>query len=66
MQVTGPFQALVKSLKISCKLSFSFRQEGITSTEDDVPPESISGSVTCLVDSKWWLACVLDLNLDEN
>lgn len=34
--------------------------------DDDVPVESISGFVTCVVDREWWLACVLQLSPDEN
>jgi len=33
---------------------------------DDVPVESISGFVTCVVDREWWLGCVLQLSPDEN
>lgn len=46
--------------------SDSSREERVTSTEDDIPPESISGFVTCVVDGKWWLACVLHLSPDES
>ena len=31
----------------------------------DVPVESISGFVTCVVNREWWLACVLQLSPDE-
>ena len=46
--------------------SSSCREERVTSTGDDLPTESISGFVTCMVDRKWWLACVLHLSLDES
>ena len=42
-------------------VSHSWKEERVTTTEDDLPPESISGFVTCTVDKKWWLACVLHL-----
>ena len=42
------------------------KTERIFREEDDLPVESISGFVTCLVDRKWWLACVLQLKEDEN
>ncbi len=42
------------------------REERVTSTEDDIPPETISGFVTCMIDGKWWLACVLQLSPDES
>ena len=32
---------------------------------DELPLESISGFVTCVVDRNWWLACVLQLHPDD-
>ena len=46
--------------------SSSCKEERVTASEDDIPPESISGFVTCLIDRKWWLACVLCLSPDES
>ena len=38
----------------------------MTISKDDISPESIAGFVTCLMDRKWWLACVLHLTPDES
>ena len=46
--------------------SSSCREERVTTTEDDLSPELISGFATCLLDRKWWLACVLHLTPDES
>ncbi len=47
--------------------SSSFREERVTTTtEFDLPPESIAGFVTCMVDRNWYLACVLHVSLDES
>ena len=45
--------------------STTSRVERVFREDDDVPVESISGFVTCLVDREWWLACVLQLSEDE-
>ena len=42
----------------------SGKEERVTVSEDDIPPESITGFITCLIDRKWWLACVLHLTSD--
>lgn len=42
------------------------RRERITCTEDHLPTELIAGFVTCRVGGTWWLACVLQLDLEEN
>ena len=47
-------------------LSTTSREERVSCKDDDLPLESISGFVTCVVDRKWWLACVLELSPDEN
>ena len=46
--------------------SIAYKEERVASTEEDIPPESISGFVTCKTDGKWWLACVLHLSQDES
>ena len=46
--------------------SSSCREERVTTTEVDLPPESIAGFVTCMVRSQWCLACVLHLSQDES
>ena len=44
----------------------SCKEERVTVSEDEIPPESIAGFVTCLIDRQWWLACVLHLSPDES
>ena len=46
--------------------STTSRVERVFREDDDVPVESISGFVTCLVDREWWLACVLQLSEDDD
>ena len=46
--------------------STTSKEERVSCEDDDVPVESISGFVTCVVDREWWLACVLQLSPDEN
>ena len=41
-------------------------KEERVSCGDDVPIGSISGFVTCVVDNRWWLACVLQLSEDDD
>ncbi len=31
-----------------------------------ISPDSIVGFVTCLCDGNWWLACVLEVNQEDN
>ena len=45
---------LSKEERVSCEV------------DDDMPVESISGFVTCVVNREWWPACVLRLSPDEN
>ena len=40
------------------------RKERVTLTKNDIPPESITGFVTCSHDGSWWLACVLEVCSD--
>ena len=42
-------------------LSLRCFQERVTLSEDNLPPETIAGFVTCLHDGNWWLACVLEV-----
>ena len=40
------------------------RKERVTLAKNNIPPESISGFVTCSYDGNWWLACVLEVCSD--
>ncbi len=37
-----------------------------TSGETDIAVESISGFVACLRDGQWWLACVLQVHVENS
>ena len=40
-------------------------EERVASEGSDVPVESITGFVTCRIEDKWWLACVLRLTSND-
>ena len=46
--------------------AFSLSTTSKECEDDDVPVESISGFVTCVVNREWWLGCVLQMSPDEN
>ena len=46
--------------------SDAFKEEKVTLAENDLPPESIVGFVTCLYDGNWWLACVLEVIQEDS
>ena len=41
--------------------SDTYRDEKVSQTGEELQPEAVIGFVTCLVEKKWWLACVLDV-----
>ncbi len=44
----------------------TFKEERVTSGETDIAVESISGFVACLRDGQWWLACVLQMHVENS
>ena len=40
-------------------------EERVCSENSDVPAETIRGFVTCRIEDKWWLACVLNLTSND-
>ena len=42
------------------------KEERVTSRESELPVEQISGFVTCCYGGQWWVACVLQLDADNN
>ena len=46
--------------------SDTFKEERVTQTKNDHPPEAIVGFVTCLCDGNWWLACVLEVVQEDS
>lgn len=44
----------------------TFKEERVTSGETDIAVESISGFVTCLSDGQWWLACVVQVHVENS
>ena len=46
--------------------STTSKEEKVTSYESEIPLEQISGFVTCFYDGQWWVACVLQLNADND
>ena len=44
---------------------FSGKRDNILA-KNAIPPESITGFVTCLCEENWWLACVLEVCSDTN
>ena len=66
--VNSTHSSLFQRISSPSKTIFSIEllQGRVTASENDIPPESISGFVTCLIDRKWWLACVLCLSPDES
>ena len=44
----------------------TFKEERVTSGETDIALELISGFVTCLCDGQWWLACVLQVYVEDS
>ena len=42
------------------------KEERVSSAKNDIPPNSIVGFVTCLCNGHWWLACVLEVNQEDN
>ena len=46
--------------------SKTVKEERVSSAKNDIPPNSIVGFVTCLCDGHWWLACVLEVNQEDN
>ena len=45
---------------------FPVKREIIILAKNEIPPESITGFVTCLYEENWWLACVLEVCSDTN
>ena len=43
-----------------------FKEQRVTSRGSELSVEQISGFVTCVRDEQWWLACVLQLDVDNN
>ena len=41
--------------------SDTYRDEKVSQAAEELQPEAIVGFVTCLVERKWWLACVLEV-----
>jgi len=41
--------------------SDTYRDENVSLEAEELQPEAIVGFVTCLVEEKWWLACVLEV-----
>ena len=46
-------------------LSSLSKNERVTKHETDIDIEQISGYVTCKLDNMWWLACVLEKDIDN-
>ena len=44
----------------------TFKEERVTSGETGLALEPISGFVTCMIDRNWWLACVLQVYVEED
>ena len=44
----------------------TFKEERVASGDTDIAVESISSFVTCLRDGQWWLACVLQVHVENS
>ena len=42
-----------------------FREQRVAQMDDDLEIDDISGYVTCVHSSKWWLACVLEVDKEN-
>ena len=40
--------------------------EKVVAVDNELPLEQIKGFVTCLYNEQWWLACVLEIDLEEH
>ena len=45
--------------------SKEFREQRVTRVDDDLEIDDVSGYVTCVHTSKWWLACVLEVDKES-
>ena len=49
---------------LACILQEPYTISAPLYTKNEIPPESITGFVTCLHEENWWLACVLEVCSD--
>ena len=55
-----------EKLKVkSYSASSSSKEVRITSSDSEMPEDKISGFVTCVVEQKWWLGCVLQRDTED-
>ena len=47
-------------------LSTASKEERVSVLESELPLEDISGFVVCMYEDKWWVACVLQVDEDNN
>ena len=47
-------------------LSSILKVEKVVAAEIELPLEKIKGFITCMYDEHWWLACVLQIDLEEH
>ena len=57
------FLEVVQVRKFSA--STTFKQERVSKQESELELETISGYVTCMYNNNWWLALVLDLDVEN-
>ena len=44
--------------------SSNSKRQRVTVSEDELTPEEITGFITCVYDKQWWVACVLQMDVD--
>ena len=44
--------------------SSNSKRQKVTVTEDELTSEEITGFITCVYDKQWWVACVLQMDVD--